>query len=211
MLLGRWTTDIALEDVALDTINFWVQIRSFPPELITKNNIRKAAANAGEVLDVEWKDSDVLKSFSIPKALVKVKVKDPLCTGFSLSRNNGKNLDITFKYEKLATFCYDCGIIGHEQSSCTLEDPVDLEKFGPWLQFDEQNDISPAKFTAKKASSSKAYKTQRNLEAEMELAAQERGEVNDQNFITPKAAKFKVFTKVEMGSMKGLSPPKRIW
>lgn len=82
MLLGRRTTDIALEDFVLDSINLWVQIRGLPPKLISKQNIRKVEANAGEVLDVEWKDSDVLKWFTIPKALVRVKVNDPICTGF---------------------------------------------------------------------------------------------------------------------------------
>lgn len=55
-----------------------------------------------------------------------------------------------------------------------LEDLGDPEKFGPWMRFDEQVDISPPKSTATRGTSSKEDKTCRNLEADLELTAQEK-------------------------------------
>lgn len=57
ILIGRWAIDISMEDVVLDSVNFWVQIRGIPPALLSEKSIRRAAENIGEVLQVEWKDS----------------------------------------------------------------------------------------------------------------------------------------------------------
>lgn len=62
---------------------------------------------------------------------------------------------VYFKYERLPTFCYRCGILGHQDCECqqinkgcfhTVEDEFE---FGPWLHF-----VAP-KTNHKKGSSSK--------------------------------------------------------
>lgn len=112
-----------------------------PPEAISLQNIRRAACRAGEVLEVDWKDSITLKWLSVPKALVKAKIGLPLATRISMKSSTGKKLKIYFKYEKLSTFCYDCEIIRHKQGNCKAEGTVVPSKYGPWLRYDESADI----------------------------------------------------------------------
>lgn len=40
------------------------------------------------------------------------------------------------------TFYYDCGILGHDQGICTSKAPVEPNKYGPWLRYYENADIS---------------------------------------------------------------------
>lgn len=40
---------------------------------------------------------------------------------------------INFRYEKLAIFCYDCGVNGHDQGNCRTQNPVIANKYGAWL------------------------------------------------------------------------------
>lgn len=141
--MSIWDRTIPMERVPLDSVNFWIQIRGMPPEKISFQNIRGAAAKAGEVLDVEWKDSIVPKWLTIPKALIKVRTKSPLVSGFSMWSSTGKKLKVYFKYEKLSTFYYYCGILGHDQGTCSSEGPVDPDEYGPWLRYDENADILP--------------------------------------------------------------------
>lgn len=122
MLIGRGAIDITMEYVPLDSMNFWVQIRGIPPELLSEFSIRKAVERIGEVLKVEWGDSSIPKSFSIPKTLVTVKVWTPLCLGFKLKRKNGEVAWVSFKYEKLSTLCYNYGLIGHDRGNCSSKD-----------------------------------------------------------------------------------------
>lgn len=105
--------------------------------------MKMVAAKAGEVLEVEWKEATTPQWLSVPKALIKVRVNAPLVPGFRMKSSNGKKLRIYFKYEKLFTFCYDCGILGHDQGLCKWEGSIEPNKYGPWLRYDENADLPP--------------------------------------------------------------------
>ncbi|PKI61368.1 hypothetical protein CRG98_018216 [Punica granatum] len=56
---------------------------------------------------------------------------------------NKKKIWVYFKYEFLKTFCYDCGILGHDQTHYPSDSSAAPNIYGPWLRFDNQSDISP--------------------------------------------------------------------
>lgn len=93
--------------------------------------------------------------------LVKVKVSEPLCPGFKLQRRTGEATWVSFKYEKLSTFCYDCGLIGHDRGACSSEEPVDLDLYGPWIKYDEKEDIPAPKMKSPAATSKSSRKGQK--------------------------------------------------
>ncbi|PKI49424.1 hypothetical protein CRG98_030194 [Punica granatum] len=71
MMLACWDKGLALEEVTFDSVTFWIQIIGIPPELLSKRNITKLAARAGEVLEIDWKDTPSLpKWYVTPRALV---------------------------------------------------------------------------------------------------------------------------------------------
>ncbi|PKI54332.1 hypothetical protein CRG98_025268 [Punica granatum] len=83
------------------------------------------------------------KWFVTPRALVKVPTTKPLCPDTFIARKNNTASWVHFKYENLATFCYDCGALGHEQGNSNSEQPINPDRYGPWLCFDPKNDLPP--------------------------------------------------------------------
>lgn len=57
---------------------------------------------------------------SFLRVRVEIEISKPLPKGFWLRRNTGAGQDlwISYKYEKLSDFCYDCGRLGHDNRSC---------------------------------------------------------------------------------------------
>ncbi|PKI36128.1 hypothetical protein CRG98_043480 [Punica granatum] len=147
----KYTDD--LQEVAFDSVTFWIQIRGIPPEMLSTENINKLAEFAGNVIEIDWKDTPTLpKWYVTPRALVRVPVAQPLCPGQFINRKSSSATWVCFKYEHLKTFCYDCGLLGHDQNHCTSDLPAPPNLYGPWLHFDNQTDIPPPLITATPAS-----------------------------------------------------------
>ena len=71
---------------------------------------------------------------------VLVDVSQPLCRGRVICLEDGKELWVSFKYERLPNLCYWCGRITHNDRDCelwldsegTLEDSD--KRYGPWIR-----------------------------------------------------------------------------
>lgn len=140
LLLEEWPEDLALEEVEFLTCPFWVSVAGLPPDLIHTQSIKRFAAFFGEVLECKASSKDRFKS-SI-RFKVKASIVKPLYPGFFLERENQRTLWIQAKYENLGSFCYKCGILGHEQKECTRRKDIMAVKpgfkvvpmYGPWLE-----------------------------------------------------------------------------
>ncbi|PKI47069.1 hypothetical protein CRG98_032545 [Punica granatum] len=149
MMLKRWDRALPFEEIKFNTVSFWIQLRGIPPELLSHQNITQLAKQAGSVVQVDWKNKgSVPKWFVTPRALVKVPTTKPMCPGYLIARGNNSASWVYFKYEKLATFCYDCGTLGHEQGNCSSYQPIIPDKYGPWLRHDPKNDLPPPQVSA---------------------------------------------------------------
>ncbi|KAJ1399226.1 Zinc finger, CCHC-type [Sesbania bispinosa] len=73
----------------------------------------------GEVQEVENPEVDgrLLRTFI--RVIVLIDITAPLVTGCWVPRKDLPRVWIFFKYEKLQSLCYNCGILGHEQKNCT--------------------------------------------------------------------------------------------
>ncbi|KAM2927835.1 hypothetical protein COP2_035147 [Malus domestica] len=49
----RWPLELALEEIDMQRISFWIQIRGVPPFLSSEANIRRLASKIGKVQSVE--------------------------------------------------------------------------------------------------------------------------------------------------------------
>ena len=71
---------------------------------------------------------------------VLVDVSQPLCRGRVICLEDGKELWVSFKYERLPNLCYWCGRLTHNDRDCelwldsegTLEDSD--KRYGPWIR-----------------------------------------------------------------------------
>ena len=127
---------MSVEDMDFSSIPLWVQVHGLPIEYMSKENAEEIRALVAEVLEVDFTGSGGV----CMSKFLRVKVEDPLMSGFFLDRSTQSNLWIRFKYERIVEFCFKCGRLGHLKARCPWADvEVQLnlkESFGfePWLK-----------------------------------------------------------------------------
>lgn len=119
LILKKWNPKITWQEVEFSSSTFWVQIHGFLALWNSEQNLRKIGMRLGEVVEVDLvgEPSGAWKKFF--RIRVDIPVGKPLLPGLFLPRPNNTDAWIGLKYEKLADVCYQCGVIGHEEWSCT--------------------------------------------------------------------------------------------
>jgi hypothetical protein len=85
----------------------------------------KLGGTIGKFVEVDSKDRNRMGKFLRIKTTVDL--RKPLKRGTVITYQ-GKNLRVYFKYERLPTFCYACGKIGHQIKDCeTLDGNEDTD------------------------------------------------------------------------------------
>lgn len=136
--LQRWIPEAAIFEINFDWVPFWVQIHGLPFGSLTTTNASKILHQIGEVMEIEdpMVEGCLLRSFI--RGWVKVNVTKPLLTGCWIPRKDLPNAWVAFRYEKLQSLCFKCGIIGHEQKDCNKDKIMavinkNLPRFGAYV------------------------------------------------------------------------------
>ncbi|XP_019182014.1 PREDICTED: uncharacterized protein LOC109177168 [Ipomoea nil] len=125
------------EDVELASIPFWVQIHGLPTMFASQDFIAKIRDYIGDFITADpFNFGGAWKSYY--RIRVKMTISAPLKRRMKLIRRDGSVQWITFKYERLSTFCYCCGILGHLDKFCktVYQEGILPEAFpfGAWLR-----------------------------------------------------------------------------
>ncbi|XP_058756011.1 uncharacterized protein LOC131629230 [Vicia villosa] len=141
LVLAKISGDEQPADTDLHTGAFWVRIYELPLALRIEAMAKKLGNILGEFVEADPKEAYRNGRFLHVK--VKVDLKKPLKRG-TMVKYKEKSLRVHFKYERLPTFCYICGRIGHQMKDCEdLEDMTeegfeDLDEqelsYGQWLR-----------------------------------------------------------------------------
>ncbi|KAL8457682.1 hypothetical protein ACS0TY_035523 [Phlomoides rotata] len=145
LMLKTLETDEQPSKASFSSANFWIRIYDLPLSAISENNIRSIASRAGEVLEIDPLSLEGL-SRSI-RVRIRLDVTKPLKQGMTVARKNDSPVWVPFKYERLPSLCFFCGMLGHMKRECDLveegehllEVPDAKLPFGDWLR------ASPAK------------------------------------------------------------------
>ncbi|KAF7139019.1 hypothetical protein RHSIM_Rhsim07G0114000 [Rhododendron simsii] len=120
LVLQNLINGVAIPDQIFTHSPFWVQIHGLPIEKMTQRNAEIIGKRFSKLLAIESSVDGLLLGRSFLRVKVEIEISKPLPKGFWLRKNTeaGKDLWISYKYEKLSDFCYDCGRLGHDKRSC---------------------------------------------------------------------------------------------
>lgn len=81
----------------------------------------------------------------VAQRYLKFRVENLYLVGFFMDRADGNDIWIQFNFERLADFCYKCGMLNHVTGKCKFGEPaiitspngISAKVFGPWLKLQE--------------------------------------------------------------------------
>jgi hypothetical protein len=111
-----------------------VQIHELPGAYRKGKLVKKLAVKAGQFLTIQYGGPSIYGDYV--RARVRHDLRTPLLRFVSSVRARKRELYLC-RYEKLATFCEVCGLIGHEFEECGNRIHTEKDrKFGAWLYAD---------------------------------------------------------------------------
>lgn len=124
-----------LQEESFDKIKIWVQIWGLPSHCKTKAVCKKIAAKIRRIIEADVFISKTSKEVFL-KAQVEYNVNNALREGWEIDHETDGLIWADIKYERLGTFCYQCGKVGHEEEYCAeanKEGLISME-LGPWIK-----------------------------------------------------------------------------
>lgn len=123
--------------IQLTMTEFWIQVHSLPSNFHIERIFEAIGAHLGEYVKADHsKDEDPWKMFI--RLRVRIDVTKPLKRRMKLRRSGGDWFWVDFRYERLPTFCFICGMLGHADRFCPkLFEGASMESekpYGGWTR-----------------------------------------------------------------------------
>ncbi|XVF59039.1 hypothetical protein PTKIN_Ptkin07bG0242100 [Pterospermum kingtungense] len=105
--------------IPLFHVDFWVQVYDLRTSFMTSIVGKRLGNFIGRFVAYDDKNnSQIWRSYM--RIRVSVDVRKPIKRRKKVALSDGKQTFITFKYEKLSTFCFVYGLLGHSDTFCEL-------------------------------------------------------------------------------------------
>jgi len=141
VVLKRLSGDEQPSDLEMHSGEFWARIYDLPLKLRSDAMAKKLGDVLGKYMEVDSNEGNRMGKFLRVK--VEIDLRKPLKRG-TVVKYQGKSLRIYFKYERLPTFCFVCGCIGHQIKDCEEmegKDEIEFDEieekelpFGQWMK-----------------------------------------------------------------------------
>ncbi|XP_074306506.1 uncharacterized protein LOC141641755 [Silene latifolia] len=139
--LGEPNYDRKMTEVPLSFVPLWARVYDLPLRGRTnEENLRRLSAQLGTFVKVDG--APFLEMERAVRLRFIQDVRKPLKEEVVVGMKTGKYENFKVKYERLPTYCYGCGLLGHGEKDCD-EGPYDEGE----LRFDESLRASPWKVT----------------------------------------------------------------
>ncbi|VFQ67019.1 unnamed protein product [Cuscuta campestris] len=117
LLCVKATVGDNIRPADLNFLDIWVQVYGLPFGYTSKGVLEAVGNFLGRFIMVD--DRNLTKPYqSFMRVRVSIDVRRPLKRRMKLTKRDGSTTWVTFKYERLGTFCYFCGILGHLGKHC---------------------------------------------------------------------------------------------
>ena len=135
LLLSRWRKGLTGANLVFTHAPFWIQVWGLPFEYMTEEAGRNIGSKLGRVMEVD-KRSWQADQARFMRVRIDLPLEKPLRRGVYISNMDGDRCWVSFKYERLPTFCFSCGKLGHDEKHCgVVAEKQSMEKqYGDWLR-----------------------------------------------------------------------------
>lgn len=101
----------------LTTAVIWIQLHNLPIEFWSGDTLETITGHLGKLLKVDDLSLSLTRT-KYARLCIEVDLSKPLCKGFWIG-DDLHRVFVVVLYERLPTFCYTCGVIGHGSNSCS--------------------------------------------------------------------------------------------
>ena len=119
LLLYRWRKGLTPTNISFSHSPFWVQVWGLPFEHMSKEIGRDIGSKIGRIIEVEKRSLQADQEKFI-RIWIDLPIEKPLWKGGYVSNEEGERCWVDFRYKRFPTFCYICGILGHDEKQCSL-------------------------------------------------------------------------------------------
>lgn len=108
---------LSVTNISFTHSPFWVQVWGLPFELMSDEVGRELGNNIGKFIEIDrrTRQSDQAKFMRIRMDL---QLDKPLRRGGKIASVEGEKFWESSRYERLPTFCFLCGRLGHDEKHC---------------------------------------------------------------------------------------------
>ena len=166
LLLCRWRKGLSASNIIFTHSPFWVQIWDLPFEHMSMEVGRELGNSLGKFIESDRRTghSDQAKFMRIR---VDLQLDKPLRRRGKVANVNGEKFWVSFKYERLPTFCYLCGRLGHDDKHCLecIEYLNSPRQYGDWLRAygNLRTTVERSKSTSSDGGGDREYVAQREV------------------------------------------------
>ncbi|XP_060965472.1 uncharacterized protein LOC133034398 [Cannabis sativa] len=112
--------------IQLNHLDIWVQIHDVKPDCMKEATVRGIGNTMGKFVENDPKNFiGVWRDYL--RVRVTLDIRKPLRRRLKLTHENGSWFWVHFKYERVPTFCFICGVMGHSDKFCSklFQQPLD--------------------------------------------------------------------------------------
>ncbi|KAL8507662.1 hypothetical protein ACS0TY_018268 [Phlomoides rotata] len=104
--------------IVFSSVSIWVRMYDLLMSARSEKNVRSSENHCGEIIEIDPYTMDgVGRSIRIK---IQMDITKPIRSGILIANREGKPARIPLKYERLPSFCFFYGLIGHMKRECNL-------------------------------------------------------------------------------------------
>ena len=134
LLMCRWKKGLYVTNISFTHSPFWVQVWGLPFENMFEEVGRDLGNRLGKYIETDnW--SWLSEQAKFMRICVDLPIDRQLRRGSNIVNPKGEKFWVTFKYERLPTFCFLCGVLGHDEKHCSGKSSTfeAYKQYGDWL------------------------------------------------------------------------------
>ncbi|MCH92169.1 DUF4283 domain protein, partial [Trifolium medium] len=135
-MVHLWDRKLNPTNIEFNFVPIWIQLWGLPIHCKTITMGKHLGSQLGKVEDAALYDYP--QQARIVKIKVLLNIEEPIRPGMFIGNPKDGITWVDFRYENMPMFCFDCGLVGHNEDNCISPTQAQPEGYvnprGPWLR-----------------------------------------------------------------------------